>query len=208
MGRFVSVVALVLAAAGAGYWLRGLTSHEGLILTVAPPRTEEVFSETSFSEIHNTKALLVELSERFVAETEEQLIVAHRRPDWCLTPTFARLLHQLDWGRAAFSGTQQEMYLTREFLRLLKFEAQSDRWLQVYLGCVYRHPTELEIAQLSADAIRAAHSCGRENELIEAYRHVCSIPFDFETKARIRTALQVLSAGAEFVENATHYDGS
>jgi hypothetical protein len=208
LGRIAVGFVLALAAAAGGYWIRGTGSRGSLALPISAPRTEEVFAETSFSEIHNTKALLGELSERFVAETEEQLIVDHRQAGWPLTPTFPRLLQRLDWGRAAFSGTPQEMYLTREFLRLLKFEAQHDRWLQVYLGAVYRHPTQVEIAQLSADAIRAARSCGRENDLIEAYRHVCAIPFDFESKERVREALRALSAGAEFVHHADLHDRS
>jgi len=199
---------LAAAAAGGGYWLRGALSHGDLAWSASPPRTDDVFFETSFSEIHNTKAFLGELSERFVVETEEELFGEMRQTGAPLTPSLPRLLQRLDWGRAAFRGTPQEMYLTREFLRLLKFEAQPDRWLQVYLNSLYRHPTQVETVELIGDAIRIARSCGREGELAEAYRHVCAIPFEFETKERVREALRALAAGPELARAAELHDRS
>ena len=147
----------------------------------------------SFSEVENAKTVLQTLADQFILEIRQArasdylVRVAQNQsaPAAEFKKTAARLLGALE----EFRGTQQESALTRELLTLLHSARELGSWMDLYLGFVYRHPTDELVVRAGHDAVEVAAKVGRREELIRALIHVVRIPLTFDTKPEVQTLL-------------------
>jgi hypothetical protein len=95
----------------------------------------------------------------------------------------------LDEALPEFRGTGAELQLLQPLLHALKAERFYDRWLDVYLDALYRHPTQEMVSSLAEEAVVISQAVGRERELTAGLRYVSGIPLKFPTKSRIEHPL-------------------
>jgi hypothetical protein len=72
------------------------------------------------------------------------------------------------------------------------------------LDLLYRHPTQPLIGNAASDAIVAARAAEREDLLVAAFRHLSTIPLEFEAKAEVQRALAVIQEPEEGAGGRRH----
>ena len=193
-----SSILLSLAAGGLGYCLN--TGREAAIFsssahTIAP--VEDFESPASFSEIENSKSLLDAECRRFVVELRTKWVPAlnmipagDKRASSVPRRTTNRINPVLEIKQKIeeFKGTEQEFLLVGELLTVLRWEKHHSQWLDTYLRILYQHPTQPLLGQWAVRAIEVGRITGREHEVLSAFRHLRSIPLDFDTKAIVTSA--------------------
>jgi len=207
--HLVSSFVLTLAGLGVGYSLHPPVSNTASVMAVdQTPPFEYLLNPKSFSEIENTRAALDALGLQFLMELQG------RRAGLLFGPTTApRSLHdravltevvqELEQGRQAFQGTGQEVVLTQHLLWLLKKEKLNDRWLNTFLAFLYQHPTEPWVARWTDDAVDISRAAGREPEVLEALRHLESIPLQFDARTRAQAVLANRTPASPAAESAS-----
>jgi hypothetical protein len=160
------------------------------------PELDYFVADDSFSEIQNAKATLTGLSARFLTELQiyryVQLNAREGKPKAVNSHCLAyggQMIAQLERGIEEFSGTEEELTLTRDLLRVLRADGRYDQWLRTYLCLVYTHPTNSLVGSCAGEAIEIGERLGRRQEVIDGLEHVISIPLDFQNKIRLQTAL-------------------
>jgi hypothetical protein len=161
----------------------------------------------TFSEIENTRALLDALAARYVEHARVLIVeefvhqTAHRRTGG-LNPDRPRLqaIRLLEEGLAQFEGTDQAVRLVPTLLYALKREALPDRWLDVYLAVLYRHPTHELLPAMAHDALQMARAAGREREVATAFDHWLRIPSEFRPDNRPVSDLVLLEPATKGLE--------
>ena len=98
-------------------------------------------------------------------------------------------IKMLDEVIPEFRGTGVELELLQPLLYALKHERFFDRWLDIYLGALYRHPTHEMVSSLAEEAVVISQAVGRERELTTGLRYVSVMPLNFPTKSRIEHSL-------------------
>jgi hypothetical protein len=198
MRVFAGAVLLVLLASGFGYYLRAFGEHAASTLSTQEiPAVGYFVSTQSFSEVGEAKALLEASAQQFIQELRERpgsgvlpLKAAFTsRADGVNLP-YTRAVRDLESRIEEFRGTAQELLLSQEMLWLLWRESQYDRFIEVYLTNLYQHPTDRLVGRFAAKALRSCQIAGRENELLQAFHHVSSIPLDFEVKRQVIAAVE------------------
>jgi len=107
-------------------------------------------------------------------------------------PSSSGLILALENGIEEFKGTEHELRLIPDLLRALKSNGLFERWLQIYLGTLYTHPTDELVLTFARDAVHMGARTGREDEVMIALQHVCSIPLEFPGKIDLQsTVLQI-----------------
>ncbi len=194
---------LTATAGAAAFGLRGLAPARTLTspLDEVPP-LEYFASAKSFSEVEPARARLQALSRRYLYAVQVRQAVAlrgHRASEVggvsagaaCVSQT----VQELEEATRGFRGTGEEPVLTHGLLICLASEHRYERWIDVYLDLLYRHPTEEVVGVLANAAVTAGRATGRLEEVLDGFRHVSSIPFDFEAKHRVQAALAGLWCG-------------
>lgn len=162
----------------------------------ALPAVEYFVSSQSFSEVEEAKTLLQALAERVIQEMRDRTSVGRSR--WNISDPgrdpleereFLRVASDLQQSIAEFKGTAHELALVREYLWLLSWKNQPERFLEVYLSTLYPHPTDDLVGLFADKALRAGRLLGREPEVLKAFDYVNSIPLEFAGKGRILAAL-------------------
>lgn len=188
---------LAVAAGAAGFGLRSL----GPASTVSSARQEipplDYFASSgSFSEVEQTRTHLKALSSRYLYLAQVHQAEALQRcstgPDTSALSTSQRfnpIVDDLQAGLREFRGTGEEAVLTQGLLNVLASEGDYARWTDVYLDLLYRRPTEEAVGRLASTAVAAGRAAGRLESVLEGFRHVGRIPFDFETKRRVQAVL-------------------
>lgn len=201
--KIITVLPHLLLAAATGYLgfaARGLLPPQitSSSLQEIPP-FELFYVPRSFSEVEQTRARLQALGSQFLYRQYLErlhLLQARRSRNEPEPPPgrrFPQSIQALEQGLEEFRGTAEELTLTHALLTLLRQEQLADRWLEVYLDSLYRHPTADLVGQEAQHALDLARSVNREEALLEAFRHVGDIPFDFLAK---RFVLLALGGGA------------
>jgi GNAT superfamily N-acetyltransferase len=153
-------------------------------------------AEKSFSEVEHARAVLEALAARYV-ENAQGLIAQElmsRTANFGIEPSrserpIVAAIKMLDEAIPEFRGTGVELRLLEPLLYALKQEGFYDRWLDVYLDALYRHPTDEGVMSLAEEAVAISQGVGRERELTAGLRYVSGIPADFLTESRIEHRL-------------------
>lgn len=182
-----------LALAGAaGYFLGAILPSQSLILSGRSSVPLEYYVlEESFSEIENAKARLSALRCQFLTELRarhDTAVMASEptglaKAAYGLHPEAA--LQEIESGIAEFKDTPEEAALARELLLVLRWTGAHGRWLDVYLGFLYAHPTDPIIGSLAKDAIEISRAVQREKELCDAFQWIVRNPLEFPAKQRV-----------------------
>ncbi len=106
-------------------------------------------------------------------------------------------IHLLDEAMPEFHGTGVELQLLPPLLYALKQERRYDRWLDVYLDALYRHPTASMVGDLTEEAVVISQTVSREDELSNALRHLNDIPQNSLNKSRIELSLIRVGASTQ-----------
>jgi hypothetical protein len=207
--QFTYSILLSVLAGSSGYYSHALRQDTVSFLpSKSMPAMDYFFSPESFSEIENTKALLDALCVRVVAEIRTKLITgtltaskSNRSANRLREPPVLEAIKELEAAAEEFKGTPQELRVTQDLLSALKRAKIYDRWTEVYLNALYRHPTHELVGRLANVAVVVGKAAGREKDLHNGFRHINGIPLDFDVKRHIQEALLELSAECQFTEN-------
>lgn len=199
---------LVVTAGSVGIGLRGLAPNPSLSSARQEvPPLDYFASSRSFSEVEQARTHLKALSSRYlylaqVHQSEVQQGCAASL-DSGGTPTakrFNRIAQDLEAGIREFRGTGEEAVLTKGLLNVLASEGDYARWTDVYLDFLYRCPTEETVGRLAQTAVVAGRAAGRLEDVLEGFRHISRIPFDFEARRRV----QAILTGVAITQAAPH----
>jgi len=191
-GKFLLGIWIALSAA-VGYMFGSHRQDTGSVLPVQQKIPLEFYlNEHSFSEIENTKSTLEALCQQFLTELQSRhhasALGAAGQP-FLGSPLYRvdvpGAIQELEQGIKQFKGTDQELVVVRELLFLLKREALYDRWLDVYLSALYRHPTHALIADRVPEAERISEAAGRQYELANAFEFLRHIPVESPAKEQL-----------------------
>jgi hypothetical protein len=212
--RFVCVVLLGVSAGCIGYLLRGVSEGSASArAATALPQVDDLVVHESFSRIENTKEDLRALCTRLQMEMELRLVEFTRlraQDGVSAAVPKARLegiIQDLESEVNEFEGTDQELDLAEDLLRVLKTAERSDLWVKLYLKALYEHPTHRIVDLFADQAIPMGRLAGREDEVVAGLKHLVSIPLNFRAKDKVETILAKTSmrndfAGADDVGSA------
>lgn len=161
----------------AGYCLAGLVGlgwsgdHSR-----APAGNLAVASPESFSEVQAIKAELIRLRMEYVESLRSTVGNAGGAEAVPQLGTDPATVHRLECLIQEFSGTEESLAMTHLLLAILRRKEQWDRWMDVYLEAVYRHPTTPMVTYEKDRARQIARHAGREEELDRAFRYLAQIP--------------------------------
>ena len=204
-GPLLWAVVLILTAGGAGYWLRAQRTGEVAVLAArAVPSLDYLIGPESFSRIKNTRNTLEGLCAQLVLQVKnrqfsaDHLIAAKGGPLWRTSrPHLEAAIRDLERGMQEFEGTQQESEIAERLFFDLRKAGRFDRCVEVYLKTLYEHPTQPFVARFAKDAVAAARSAGREEEVLAGLRHWIAIPLDMAGKGAVEAMLAKGRPGAE-----------
>lgn len=201
LGRVALAVLAPVVAGCIGYLAGAMreqpVSHLPVDATVA---LEYLVSSESFSEIEQARAVLDALANRYVVQSRMLIVreaLAGRGAHESRQPLASRpglsAIQVLEEAVAEFDGTGQELQLLPTLLSALKRERLHNRWIEVYLSALYRHPTHRVVGDMADEALLLGRAIGREEEVIAALRHVSAIPLKFASRLRIERCLNRVS---------------
>ncbi|MCW5550715.1 MAG: hypothetical protein KIS67_00975 [Verrucomicrobiae bacterium] len=166
-------------------------------------------SAKSFSEVEHARAALDALAVRYV-ENAQALItqeIMSRNASFGIPQSsperpMLAAIKLLDEALPEFQGTAGELRLLQLLLYALKQERRYDRWLDVYLDALYRHPTHELVSSLAEEAIAISQAVGRQRELTTGLWYLAGIPVNFSAKSRIENSLIRVRANAQITGEA------
>ncbi|MFO1502051.1 MAG: hypothetical protein U1G07_27375 [Verrucomicrobiota bacterium] len=146
---------------------------------------EYYLAEQSFSEVDNAKARLDAICTEFVTDLRagSQAIGSKPHP-WRTSESglVDDMIRALREGMRQFEGTEQQLHLINELLYLLKKQPCGDRWLDLYLATLYRHPTSGMVTRSKGTAVAFGEALGRQEEVARAMNFLGSIPARFSAQ--------------------------
>ncbi len=145
------------------------------------PSTADVTLSESFSEVQAVKAELDRLRQRYVESLRRESGSGTVRASESTLEMDASVTGKIEFLIEEFSGTDQAVAMVQTLLINLGRQEEWDRWLDVYLGLAYQHPTTRLVAAESERARRIARQVGREAQIERAILHVAQIPSPFAT---------------------------
>jgi hypothetical protein len=207
MRRTIGAFLLALVAGAGGYYLHAFRADSVSTLPRQGVQAMECyFAWDSFSEVEEAKSLLKAAARQFIEELRTRPVVgvftgAVDRPS---TPEakaagFTKAVRAMEQTIAEFKDTEEELILVKEFLWLLQREENYDRWLDVYLAALYRHPTHPLVGDFAVRALHFSQVSGRETEVWRAFQHLNNIPLDFEAKRQVSV---ITPTGSHWAQNA------
>lgn len=191
------LVLVPVLAAGVGYYLGAMRAQaiSRLPVQVTVP-LEYLASAESFSEVDQARAVLdalaaqrVELAQSLIAQANGGRYRPGRDPQPAAARPVWAAIKLLEDGLAEFQGTGLEMRLLPTLLSALKRERLYDRWLHLYLGMLYAHPTHQLVGVLADEAVAISQAVGQQDAVAAAFCHLSSIPLEFRAKALIERSL-------------------
>jgi hypothetical protein len=192
--------ALVLLAgfAGvAGYYTGALrekvASHVPTEATVA---LGYLISPESFSEVEQARAVLEALADCYAVLAQQLMVRDLTAPSNVSgpgagdgMPSLPTAIRVLEEAMGEFKDTGQDLRLLPLLLHALKREGRYDRWLDLYLGALYAHPTHRVVADLAEQAVAISRAVGRQAEVAAGFQHLRNIPQEFGVHGRIESLL-------------------
>jgi hypothetical protein len=184
-------------AAGVGYYAGALRQDTARFTSPGTKfSVDDLYRPQSFSEVENAKALMSALSEQFVTGIQAERVANYANAvlisqtgETVVEPHLLEVSKQLERGVAEFKGTEQELVLIEQLLEVLKKANLHAQWTEVYLNALYQHPTHPMIGRLATEAVTVSKAAGRQNDVLNGFEHVSSIPMDFGVKAQLMTVL-------------------
>ena len=192
--QIIHLALFSLMAGCGGYYVRMLCAEPTRYVSTKDwASLDYFFSAQSFSEIETARALLDALAARYLVgvDTQRALGIQAVRTGTGGPPqqlNLAETIRLLEEGIESFKGTEQEFHLTERLLLALEKEGSSNRWLDVYLDALYRHPTAGLVGEYARAAVSTGQATGRLEQVRKAFRHVCETPFDFAGKRDVQAA--------------------
>jgi hypothetical protein len=185
-----ALLAVLALSAVTLYFMRALRQDAWPQMGVSRVIPLDYFLETkSFSEIENTKALLEALAAHSISEMRTRSAVRGQVQTDGRGATVMAALQGVEKRIEEFKGTEQELLLVKEQLILLHQAGLHGRWLDVYLATLYEHPTHDLVGRFAQGALTIAQETGRREEVMVGFRHISSIPLEFNSKPIIQAAL-------------------
>jgi hypothetical protein len=205
---FLSLVAIAIGCAG--YFLGAIRDRPIHMLSADSAVPLEYYtSAKSFSEIENTRAVLEGLALRYVEQARvliaQELMHQPAQPNnGNFNPDRPRLqaIRMLEAGLSEFDGTDHGIRLVQTLLFALKREGFHHRWVDVYLGVLYRYPTHELVANMAQDALLIGQATGRAHEIAHALDHVRRIPAGFQLAPAFEPALVRASTGNRTIDSS------
>lgn len=200
--RVLLLVLGCMSSACLGYALRVLQHHIWCSASGDErPNAAALECELSFSEVENVRVTLASLADQYMADAylEPRIRLQRSRSTdgACQAERATRVLpgyiERLESGLVEFQGTDQELRMTEKLLAVLKEAKIYDRWLDIYLDALYRHPTEPVIGRRAGDAVRIGNSLGQQMAVRRAFSLVRSIPLEFEARTQVEKAARELA---------------
>ena len=187
----VWVLLLTVGAGWTGYRVHQTEEVASSSPVEAIPPIEFLAGPESFSRVHNTKSTLEGLCLRLRLEAETKLTAIMQEPSAFTQRRQAleALIQQLEAGMHDFEGTEQELEFAQDLFVAYKCTEQVDRWLDLYLNLAYRHPMHPVPLRLAQEALVLGTQAGRQQEVLQALRHLEAIPLEFEGKDKVAAAL-------------------
>jgi len=209
----VATLFLVSAMTGwTGYYLGAMRETSAIQLPLgATVSADYLASARSFSEVEQARAVVAGLGARYV-ENAQALIAQEfmsRNPNFdrkapSSGQSMLAAIKLLDEAIPQFKGTEVEMQLRQTLLFALRHQEQYDRWLDVYLDALYRHPTHELVSAHAVEAARISERMGRDREFAAALRYLDGLPPDFPAASRIEQSLICARAGNHAHEAHEH----
>jgi len=211
-GRQLSWMILAfLAGVGVFYFASRVPADESLVSKAETrPELEFFIEPQTFSEIQNAKHLVTGLTKQLVDEIEARLVEDAKIT--VLTGAMGAASEQrhllegiktLEKEVKEFALTDENYYISRDLLGFLKKAGFWNRWVETYLKIIYEHPTSRLVGDFATEAIAAGKASGREKEIVEAFRHLTSIPREFDGKVQIKAVLISHNAQTQLARSAT-----
>ncbi len=193
----VALLFLISAVTGGvGYYIGVMRETSAAYMPRGATVTlEYLVSTKSFSEVEHARAVLEALAARY-AESAQGMIaqeVMSRNPNFGIRLSgsdrpMVAAIKMLDEALPEFQGTGAELQLLQPLLYALKQERLYDRWLDVYLDALYRHPAHEMLGSLTEEAVVISQAVGREWELAAGLRYVSGLPLNLLTKSGIENS--------------------
>jgi hypothetical protein len=185
------------SAAGVGYYAGALREDTARFsLPGTKFSVDHFYRPQSFSEVENAKVLMSALSAQFVTGIQVERVANYAKAvlinqpgQTVVEPHLREVSKQLERGVAEFKGTEQELVLIEQLLAVLKKANLYAQWTEVYLNALYQHPTHPMIGRLATEAVTVSKAAGRQNDVLNGFEHVSSIPMDFSVKAQLMSEL-------------------
>jgi hypothetical protein len=202
----VALLFLVSAVTGGvGYYIGVMREPSATHLPKgATVALDYLVSAKSFSEVEHARAVLDALAARYVENVQGLITgqIMSRNPSLGIHKSSSErpmvaAIKMLDEVIPEFRGTGVELQLLKPLLYALKQEKLYDRWLDVYLDALYRHPTDEMVSSLAEEGVVISQAVGREGELTNGLRYVSGIPLNFFAKSQIEHSLIRVSANAQ-----------
>jgi hypothetical protein len=209
--QFGWMMLVFLAGAGASHSFRSVPVDMNLVSKAETrPGLDYFVAPQTFSEIQNAKNLVNGLANQLASEVESKraedlkTAVLLGAAGASLEPHLLAEIKALEQGVKEFESTDEDYYVKLDLLLFLKKAGLWHRWVETYLKILYRHPTSRVIADFATEAIAAGRASGREKEIIDAFRHLTSIPKEFDGKVQIQAALISHNMQNQLTQSDTH----
>ncbi len=209
------IILLALASGAAGYLLRAQKTDGSLILSAKDVvRADYLSPPDSFSRVKNTKNALRGLSVRLDGGVVDAVWAYDRLPKSSASEKrqAARVLERaIRAGEAAlqqFEGTAEQPIVAQGLLLALKRAGRFDRWTEVYLEMLFKHPTDPVVSRLAKQALEIGKLDGQEQRVLEALIYLSVSPAEFAGRPAIQAALDAACPSLSQVRAFGHPPGA
>jgi hypothetical protein len=167
-----------------------------IVLSVNDMVQEEYLARPdSFSRVENTKNSLDALCTE-VRYGLEQAIVDYERlarsgaaSNGQAAVVLVGAIHDGEVAVREFEGTEEQLYIVQDLLRLLERAGRFEQWTQLYLKALYQYPTQHVVSDLAGKAVELSSQSGQAKQVLEALRYLAGLPVDFAGRAEVEAAL-------------------
>jgi hypothetical protein len=192
----ISAILLTLISGIAGYLLRAHKTDGSLVLSVRDVVKEEyLVPPDSFSRVENTKNALDGLCTRLRLGIQESTAAYDRLASNGGTSNsqaavvLERAIRDAETAMREFEGTEPQLEVLQDYLRLLERAGRFDLWTQFYLKAMYEHPAHAVVSRLAKEALRIGELAGEQDQVLEALRYLSARPEEFAGRTEIQAAL-------------------
>jgi hypothetical protein len=193
----ISIILCALTSGGAGYLFRAQKTDGSVILSSKDVvQADYLVPPDSFSRVNNTKNALQGLSARLDAGIVDAVWAYDRLPKSSASEkrraeqVLDRAIHSGVAVVHEFEGTAQQPVVAQGLLLALKKAGRFDRWTEVYLEMLFKHPTDPVVSRLADEALKISRRAGQEHRVLEALTYLSAFPAKFAGKPAIQAALE------------------
>jgi len=192
----MSLISLVLVSGSAGYFLRAQRTDGSVVLLARDVVQEEyLVPPDSYSRVENTKNALdasctrVRLGIQEATVAYDRLVGEGETSSRQAAEFLERTIRDAERAVREFEGTEQQLYVLQELLRLLDRAGHFDAWTQYYLKALYEHPTHTVVARFATEAVRISKLAGQQQQVLDALRRLTALPTEMAGRSEIEAAL-------------------